>query len=390
MKKYGILIIGMAMKKILCVIASLVMLFTLAFGLSACGDGNDGVSVETSYIDSDGNLIIKLTDGREINCGRVESDESFYYTAVCEDGQTVSYTVRSIGSVSDAEIIIPAEYKGKPVTAIGENAFFNCKYITGVILPDSVESIGENAFNGCERLISVDLGEGVKTIGDGAFAYCHSLEAVEIPSSARTIGSDVFANCYSLSRAVINEGVERIGRSVFTGCNALEEVNFPDTIAGVGEDENGDFSMTATFMNCVSLKRVKLPARIEYIPQWFFAGCIQLETVEIGKSVKSVGYSAFFDNGAMQSIVLPASLVTCESYSFYKLYSLESVFFEGTAAQWAAIEIGRLDSGGTPLAARSTIGDMFGESVTVYFYSESRPTEEGSFWRYVNGKPVKW
>lgn len=354
------------MKKIISVISSLLIAGTLAFGFSACG--SNGTDSGDTF------------------------QENFYYTAVCENGRTVSYTLRSIGSVSDAEIVIPSEYRGKPVTAIGESAFFNSKYITGITIPDTVETIGKYAFNGCERLTRAELGNGVKTIEDGAFSYCVSLEKISIPSSVRVIGSDVFNECTSLKEAVMEEGVQRMGRSVFTGCYMLEEVIFPDSIIGVGEDADGDYSMTATFMNCTGLKHVKLPEKLEFIPQWFFAGCQSLETVEIGKSVKSVGYSAFYDISSMKNLVLPASLVSCEGYSFHRLYGLEKVFFEGTAEQWAAIEIRRTDSGTQPLraSAKSALDDMFGSNVTVYFYSKDKPTGQGNFWHYLQGAPAIW
>lgn len=402
------------MKKFLAFIISALVTCTCAFGLTACGvdgkdgvdgtNGKDGVSVETVYFDDDGNMIVKLTDGKEINCGPVVSApyENFYFTEVKEEGKTVSYTVRAIGAVSDADIVIPATYKGKPVTAIGESAFFNCKYITSVTLPDSVKTIGDYAFNGCENLKTVDLGNGVETIGMGAFAYCYSLEGVEFPSSVRTINADAFCGCLNLRTAVFAEGVERVSRSVFSGCGMLEEVILPDSIVGGADGE--DYSMFALFMNCSSLKRVKLPASLEFVPQHMFSGCYSLEEVELGKSVKKIGYSAFYNNGMLKSLILPASLKECERYAFYRLPSLESVYFEGSAEQWAEVKVVRAESGGDGdhfgygynSALRANDGgttlNVFEDTVTIYFYSETAPTSEGNFWHYAaDGKtPTVW
>ena len=109
--------------------------------------GNDGVGVKSAYIDSNSNLIIVLSDGQTINCGNAgsgtpsQAGENFYFAEAEENGQTTGYIVRGLGSISYPDIIVPSYYRGKPVVSVGENAFFNCKYITGVTLPDTVGAI---------------------------------------------------------------------------------------------------------------------------------------------------------------------------------------------------------------------------------------------------------
>ena len=49
-------------------------------------------------------------------------------------------------------VIIPMQYKGKPVISIQENAFLNCSSIISVFVPETVTSIGDRAFYGCKNL----------------------------------------------------------------------------------------------------------------------------------------------------------------------------------------------------------------------------------------------
>ncbi|MBQ0101218.1 MAG: leucine-rich repeat protein [Firmicutes bacterium] len=68
-----------------------------------------------------------------------------------------SYTVIGIGTCTDAELIVPSRYMGKPVTAIAPGAFRGCDFLTSVYVPDSVTSIGNEAFADCPSIVSLDL-----------------------------------------------------------------------------------------------------------------------------------------------------------------------------------------------------------------------------------------
>ena len=39
--------------------------------------------------------------------------------------------------------------------SIGDNAFYDCNWLTSVTIPDSVTSIGSGVFNNCNNLTSV-------------------------------------------------------------------------------------------------------------------------------------------------------------------------------------------------------------------------------------------
>ena len=58
------------------------------------------------------------------------------------------------------------------VTKIGHYAFYECKKLKTIIIPDSVTSIGERAFVDCTSLISVTIGDRVTSIGERAISEC--------------------------------------------------------------------------------------------------------------------------------------------------------------------------------------------------------------------------
>ena len=130
-------------------------------------------------------------------CGEKQYSEGLKY-ALNYDG--VSYTVSGIGSCTDTEVVIPASYKGLPVTTIGSYAFSSCTSLTSVVIPDGVTSIGYGVFQYCYSLTSVVISDSVTSIGDYVFKNCSGLTSVVIPDSVTSIGEGAFLYSSAASR----------------------------------------------------------------------------------------------------------------------------------------------------------------------------------------------
>ncbi len=102
-----------------------------------------------------------------------------------------------------AELEIPAEIEGLPVTTIGNYAFEGCTGLTSVTIPSSVTSIGYSAFENCESLTSVTIPGNVGTINNGAFEGCTGLSEITINDGVRRINNWAFADCTSLTSVII-------------------------------------------------------------------------------------------------------------------------------------------------------------------------------------------
>ncbi len=143
------------------------------------------------------------------------------------------YAVTSIGSATDADIVIPRTYKDKPVTAIGESAFESCDTIKSVRLHSQITSIGYKAFYD-SSLSSVHFADGLTEIGSSAFSNC-KLRDVNLPNSVTTVETFAFANNNSLTSFVFSDQVTIISYWVFYGCGNLTTVTIPKTVNKIDE-----------------------------------------------------------------------------------------------------------------------------------------------------------
>ena len=61
-----------------------------------------------------------------------------------------------------------------------ESVFADCKGMTSVVIPNSVEKIGDSSFKGCDSLTNIVIPDSVKEIGSHAFEGCTDLTSVVI------------------------------------------------------------------------------------------------------------------------------------------------------------------------------------------------------------------
>lgn len=100
-------------------------------------------------------------------------------------------------------IVVPAKIDGRPVVAIGPEAFAQNRELKKITLPDSVRTIGDQAF-AHSSLKDLTLPDGLQTIGDQAFAGCAFLESLTLPDSLRQIGDGALVGCVALSELSVS------------------------------------------------------------------------------------------------------------------------------------------------------------------------------------------
>lgn len=264
----------------------------------------------------------------------------------------VEYTLNSDGfaivsgytrDLPSEVIILPKITKGNKeyiLTSIGKNAFFNCKNISSVTIPESVTAIGEWSFCQCTSLTSVIIPDGVAKIGDYSFLDCSSLTSVIMKEGILEIGCRAFAKCKSLISITIPNSVIRIDSDAFED---IANVNYKGYASGrpwraknINGTIDGDFVYSDTdktkitayigkggdvtvpfgvatigryaFQNCTNLTSVHLPSGLNAIDRCAFGYCSNLMSVNIPFGVTIIGDRAFYGCKGLISLTIPSSV----------------------------------------------------------------------------------
>jgi hypothetical protein len=239
-------------------------------------------------------------------------------------------------------IVIP-----NSVTSIGHSAFQDCASLQSIVIPESVTSIGDWAFESCKSLQSIAIPESVTNIRDWAFASCESLQSIVIPENVTSIGDSAFASCKSLQSLAIPESVTNIGDSAFSFCTSLQSIVIPESVTSIGANPFVDSGvrsivchskffkvdgkamydqnkkhLIAFYSNC---SHFVIPGSVTSIGDSAFSFCTSLQSIAIPESVTSIGDSAFSFCTSLQSIVIPKSVTNIGDSAFSFCTSLQSI-----------------------------------------------------------------
>lgn len=222
------------------------------------------------------------------------------------------------------------------------NLFLNGKLVTDLNIPDNITSI-DTVFAG-SSITSVSIPDSITSINTSAFLDCSNLTSITIPDTVIRIEDKAFYNCSSLTSVIIPDSVTNIGESAFEGCNSLTNIIIPNS-ANIHR---------SAFSNCRSLTHISIPDGTTGIGWETFRGCINLKSITMSRNVTYIGAYAFW------------------------YCSLRIIYYKGTADDFKKITIDSYNS---------SLWDA-----TKYYYSETKPTEEGNYWHYdTDGvTPVIW
>lgn len=174
------------------------------------------------------------------------------------------------------------EYTIKDGTVTLADELFESSQGNAFHIPASVEQIGNRAF-AYTQIKALPEMLGLKRIGGEAFYGCKNLKKLTIPETVEYIGGGAFYGCsniWSLTYNAINAECERLMESNIP----LEKIVIGDKVRRL---PNGIFSGR-------EFTEVTLPACLERIDEFAFYGCKNLTTINLSDSIRYIGDDAFY------------------------------------------------------------------------------------------------
>ena len=414
-----------------------------------------------SVLESIGKEAFKGLDITSINLPdslKTIGNEAFYQCSALSEVTIPSSVTTNIGkSVFGYCTSLEKVIYNSSVT--GTYMFDQCSALKEVEFSNYVTTIAEGMFRDCKKLSTINMPTSLQQIDYAAFSNT-SITSIVIPKSVTTINNTVFYNCSELLSVEFEEGstIDRINTSVFNGCSKLTDVTLPNSIIYINQ---------SAFNNCKSLKNINIPTKLKFIGQSAFYMCGSLTTLELPNTVTNIGDSAFsympmeefvvpgsikslgtyvfqncsnlkkvtinaptgasenislnerlFQNCvALEDVILNGNIYTIGSYVFQNCKALKNVFINGNVTNLynnsfdsSAIEnlyiVGDVSTISNNAFSSATITNVFfkgnvssmGSSgntaytnATKYYYSEDEPESAGNYWHYDDsGVPTIW
>lgn len=94
----------------------------------------------------------------------------------------------------------------------------------------------------------------------------------------------------------MSKNLTSIGRRSFLNCISLKEITIPDKVEYIGE---------GAFQDCVALKEITIPEKVEQMGYGVFKGCTSLETINVSfnKGKQPQGWDSGWSYGCNAKIV---------------------------------------------------------------------------------------
>lgn len=192
---------------------------------------------------------------------------------------------------------------GKAVIEHSKRNFFNNRPAISVTTSGALEipaklggyrvvGVGQDAFYGCKKLTSVTIPESVRYLDGGSFINCRSLRTIVIKGDLCWIG-DAFRGCGELKEFVVAPGntyLQSVDGMLLNKAGTR-------LLVGSGED-------------------VKIPEGVSCIDSFAFARRDDLKSVAIPNSVTNIGVFAFYKCKNLAAVAIPKSLTEVSGCPF--------------------------------------------------------------------------
>lgn len=255
-----------------------------------------------------------------------------------------------------------------PVANIGEAAFQYCYYLKSIDIAESVTEIGRGVFDSCTALSTITVdpanthfaaennvlfeldANGNKTILRKMALSVPAGFIYTLPDSVTTISEEAFKGSSRLGGIDMSHAsqLKTIGGYAFHGCFASGSVDIiiPDTVTSIGSQ---------AFNNCKGLRSVNVPGGIKTTGS-IVSGCASFAELTVDSGVQTLSGNTVTNCNDFQILHLPKTVVTIGNNAVPNGDSL-TIYYEGTAAEWRAINLGQKNLADATIYLNGGTGD---------------------------------
>ncbi len=290
------------------------------------------ISVENDVILALGEQ--KIPEG--VGIDRILSN-AFYHAAIKEivipEGVTTIDLIAFDSCAKLEKVTFP-----KSLKSIGNAAFRDCKSLREVFIPENVNTLGINPFNGCTAITSIMVDTENKTykavesciidIAGKKLVTGFSTSKIPNDGSVTVIGQAAFSGIDNIKNIEINNNITKIEEGAFMECHGIEKLVIPDSVTEIG-------STVIYQMN--SLTELVLGNGVTSLDCIYCSSLKNLQKLTIGNGITVIEKYDLMSCTASE-IVLSKSIKKIEASAICWCDNLNAIRYEGTVAEWNAIE----------------------------------------------------
>ncbi len=220
------------------------------------------------------------------------------------------------------------------LTYISAYMFSGCNSLTSIVFKEgsSLTSLQARAFSGMSALKTIDFGDApITNIDNYAFYECRNLQELPLPQAVTYIGRYAFYNCTQFTRIDVPASVEYIGANAFYTPTAHIRVFFATELLPAYIQTNWDNGIAGYFLNA---KEYVITDLWEYaitfddtVALALYKGTAAVLTVDTvdGMTVEKIGARTFYDNDVLTAVTIGDSVTEIGNYAFYGCDSLAAL-----------------------------------------------------------------
>ena len=195
-----------------------------------------------------------------------------------------------------------------PVALISERCFYNCTKLETIIFSRYYSAILPKAFENC-GIKTLEIPKQVSYITPFSFCNCNELSYADLSQfDSSKLHMSIFENCTKLETVILPLNIKQLCKSLFKNTN-IKGITLEETIYNIEE---------SLFENCNNLEKIDLSKiHIEIIPNKCFMNCKKLSSVVLPETITSIGSYSFY-NTKIEEINFSQSLSVIYSHAFEK------------------------------------------------------------------------